>query len=259
MEAKSMETYNYHDFLALIGVGGAHPGGLALTKQFLKSVQINQHSKILDAGCGTGQSAAYLAKTYGCHVTALDQHPIMLQKAKQRFTRENVTVELIQGDIEHIPLTDESFDLILVESVTIFTDIDKSLSEYARLLRNEGEIFDLEMTAVTSFPEKMMQKFKSVYEINEVPTESGWKSRYRKAGFQSIETVSENSLAKALNAQSLQTSSDESPEFDPSDSIDQAIYQIWNEHQLLSEKYAEIMRYNVYRGTKKSASALGTI
>lgn len=243
-----METYNYHDFLALMGIGGAHPGGLALTKGLLQNVQIDQYSRILDAGCGTGQTAAYLAKTYGCHVIALDQHSIMLEKARQRFTRENVTVELVQGDIEHIPLADASFDLIVVESVTVFTDIDKSLAEFTRLLRNGGMLFDLEMTAVSSFSTEAMQAFNRVYGINEVPTESEWQAKYRKAGFQSIETVSANKLVDALNTKVLQPDLDASPEFDPSDVIDQAIYQIWDAHQLLTEKYAEMLKYNVYRG-----------
>ncbi|ASN07066.1 class I SAM-dependent methyltransferase [Virgibacillus necropolis] len=106
------------DKLSFLRVGGAHPGGLALTKAFLKNVKIDRNSKILDAGCGTGQSSAYLAKTYGCSVTALDRHPIMLQKARQRFCRENVTADVVQGDIGNIPLVDESFDLtFLVRSL----------------------------------------------------------------------------------------------------------------------------------------------
>lgn len=241
-----MDTYNYHDFLALMGIGGAHPGGLALTKEFIKSVQIDRNSKILDAGCGTGQTAAYLAKTYGCHVTALDRHPIMLQKARRRFTKENVTIELVQGDIENIPLKDELFDIIMLESVTVFTDIDKTISELARLMRSEGNLFDIEMTAVASFPKEMMREFEQVYGINEVPTENEWRNKYRKAGFQSIETLSENKLAEALHTQSLQTDPDESPEFDPSDSIDSTIYHIWDKHQLLSERYANMLKYSVY-------------
>src|SRR5690625_7715526 len=97
-----MTEYNYHDFLALMGVGGAHPGGLSFTKHLLKNVQIDQNSSVLDAGCGTGQTAAYIAETYGCHVTAIDRHPVMIEKAKQRFEANNIKVDLIQGNIEQI-------------------------------------------------------------------------------------------------------------------------------------------------------------
>src|SRR5690625_2868709 len=95
-----MTEYNYHDFLALMGVGGAHPGGLSFTKYLLKNVQIDQNSRVLDAGCGTGQTTAYIAGTYGCHVTAIDRHPVMIEKAKQRFASKDIKVDIMQGDIE---------------------------------------------------------------------------------------------------------------------------------------------------------------
>src|SRR5699024_3575108 len=115
-----MSEYNYHDFLALMGVGGAHPGGLALTKALLKNAQIDQNSRVLDAGCGIGQTAAYIADSYGCHVAAIDRHPVMIEKAKKRFKANNIKVDLIRGDIEQIPFAESSFDVILAESLTVF-------------------------------------------------------------------------------------------------------------------------------------------
>ncbi|UTW69808.1 methyltransferase domain-containing protein [Anaerobacillus sp. HL2] len=77
-----MNKLNYTDMLAQLGISSAHPGGLALSKwNFLKE-KITKDMKILDLGCGTGKTAAYLASTYKCSVTALDVHPIMLEKAK---------------------------------------------------------------------------------------------------------------------------------------------------------------------------------
>ncbi|MBL5792479.1 class I SAM-dependent methyltransferase [Bacillus sporothermodurans] len=76
-------AYSYQDTLAYYGVGGAHPGGLSLTKQIFHNENITHTTKILDAGCGTGQTSAYLAEMYKCDVTALDIHPVMIEKAKK--------------------------------------------------------------------------------------------------------------------------------------------------------------------------------
>ena len=244
-----MNTYNYHDFLAFLGIGGAHPGGLGLTKKLLEDVEINQDSRILDAGCGMGQTAAYLATTYGCHVTAVDYHPIMIEKARQRFHNENVAVELIQGNIEKIPLASASFDLILVESVTVFTEIVKTVAEFARLLVDNGILFDLEMTAALPFSEKEILAFQQVYDINQVPTEIEWKYIYKNGGFHSVETFHGDYVANALTGNYPQTFMP--PEFDPSDVIDPSIYQIWDEHQQLTEKYADMLKYSVYYATKQ--------
>lgn len=92
-----MYKFTYHDLLAYFGIGGAHPGGLALTKDMLSQEKIKARSKILDVGCGTGQTSAYIAKNYGCDVTALDCHPLMIEKAQQRFIKENLTINLCRG------------------------------------------------------------------------------------------------------------------------------------------------------------------
>ncbi|ASN07068.1 hypothetical protein [Virgibacillus necropolis] len=100
------------------------------------------------------------------------------------------------------------------------------------------------MTAAFPFPEEMMHVFRrlnGIYGIAQVPTESEWMGIYNNAGFNLIKTVLENSVTKALNTQTLQRDSDGSLEFDPSDSIDSSIYEIWDEHQLLTEKYAKLV------------------
>jgi ubiquinone/menaquinone biosynthesis C-methylase UbiE len=246
-----MINFTYHDFLAHFGIGGAHPGGLALTIDLLKGERINSNSKVLDAGCGTGQTSAYLSRTYGCHVTALDKHPMMLQKAAQRFRKEKLDVELVRGDVENIPLAPELFDLVLVESVTVFTNISKSLKEYARVLKPKGILLDLEMTAVAPFSSQDIQQFQRLYGISQVPTEKEWKNKFQEAGLQSVEIVKEKMVASALQDLSTRTnfspSTVELPEFNPSDPIDPNLYDIWDEHQSLTERYSDKLKYNVYR------------
>jgi arsenite methyltransferase len=50
-----MEKFTYHDFFANLGVGGAHPGGLTLSKKALAKEQLKPSSKVLDVGCGKGR------------------------------------------------------------------------------------------------------------------------------------------------------------------------------------------------------------
>lgn len=52
--------------LALLGIGGAHPGGFYLTKQLFDKEKITSETSILDIGCGTGQTSANLYCKYGC-------------------------------------------------------------------------------------------------------------------------------------------------------------------------------------------------
>lgn len=77
----------YLEFLAKFGVGGAHPGGINLSKELFKAESIQQTSHILDVGCGTGQTAAYLATHFQANVTGIDINPIMIEKARHRMKK----------------------------------------------------------------------------------------------------------------------------------------------------------------------------
>lgn len=57
---------NYLNSLAAFGVGGAHPGSLELTKEILGQLELTEKMKVLDAGCGTGQTIEYIAHNYNC-------------------------------------------------------------------------------------------------------------------------------------------------------------------------------------------------
>ena len=136
----------YLDFLSKFGVGGAHPGGINLTKEILKTEEINKTSRILDVGCGTGQTAAYLAAQYGAKVTGMDINPLMVEKAKNRMRQYQLPVEIIQGSIENFPVKDGKFDFIISESVLAFVNQPKALKEIFRLLKNGGRFIANELT-----------------------------------------------------------------------------------------------------------------
>ena len=115
--------YSYHDFLATYGIGGAHPGGIQLSTQILVNENLTSNHKVLEVGCGTGQTAQYIVKNFDCHMTVLDQHSLMLKKAADRFNKEGVMLQLVEGRAEVLPFEDSSFDYVLAESATIFTSI----------------------------------------------------------------------------------------------------------------------------------------
>lgn len=242
-----MEELSYQDFLAAFGVGGAHPGGFALTSSVLQREWL-KGAELLDVGCGTGQTSVWLAKEQGCMVTAIDHHPLMIAKAKRRFFREKVEIKLRQGDAQKLPFPGGTFDFLLSESVTIFTDISQSLSEYARVLRPGGVLLLLEMTAERPLSAKELAEIKAVYGTKQVPTEAEWRGRLQRAGFDSIRVICGGSVASALEHL------DEEgvvPEFDPSPSIDEQLYEIGNQHQELVQKYSRRLGYRYYRAIVK--------
>jgi malonyl-CoA O-methyltransferase len=99
---------------------------------------MSKGKKVLDAGAGTGR-LSFKLKGAGAQVTAIDISPEMLAKLKQR----EGGVEVVEGDIQHMPFADGSFDMVF-SSLTIvhLQKIEAFLDECYRVLK-DGGIFAL--------------------------------------------------------------------------------------------------------------------
>ncbi|WP_253701722.1 class I SAM-dependent methyltransferase [Bacillus sp. FJAT-27445] len=231
----------YLDFLSKFGIGGAHPGGFNLTKEMLKGEQINASSSILDAGCGTGQTAAYLASHYGANVTGMDISPIMVEKATNRMATYQLPVQIIQGSIENIPLGDGLFDFIISESVLSFVNKQQAVKEVYRLLKSGGRFIANELTINKQPGTIEAEEIKQFYGFDSLPMESDWSLLLNQAGFEKI--------AIHRNKQSIYQTH-QMPEFHYSDVIDPKLYEIFNQHFTIMLKYQDILDFRILSCTK---------
>jgi len=218
----------YLDLLAKYGMDSAHPGGFELTRELLKRESITSSTSILDAGCGTGLTSAYIAKNYGSSVTAVDVNPAMLLKASQRFIMENVNVKLHNANVTQLPFPSGSFDIVLAESVTIFTAIWKSVMEYFRVLKRGGTLIDIELTAELPLTIKETKEVGEVYGVEWVPTQDEWCRLLWNSGFTCIQAVMINPI-QHYGFLSFEFVQDFLPHF------------------LLMNKYMKKLGYRVYR------------
>jgi 2-polyprenyl-6-hydroxyphenyl methylase/3-demethylubiquinone-9 3-methyltransferase len=88
----------------------------------------------LDAGCGTGTIARWLARERGANVVAIDASTEMLANAE---VFQGVTY--LEGDIRHIDAPGEWFDGVVCSSVLEYLERPQSaLRELARVLKRGG-------------------------------------------------------------------------------------------------------------------------
>ena len=52
----------------------------------------------------------------------------MIQKAKDRWLFEGLAIQLIEGNVEHLPCLNNSFEFVLGESIIAFTDKERVIS-----------------------------------------------------------------------------------------------------------------------------------
>ncbi|WP_216830704.1 class I SAM-dependent methyltransferase [Alkalihalobacterium elongatum] len=218
----------YLDALAKLGVGGAHPGGLLLTEKLVRSEQISTNTRILDIGCGTGQTSAYLYHHFKCQVIACDIHPLMLEKANKRFQQESLPIKAIYGNSEALPFQDDTFDIIISESVTSFTNIKRSLKEYYRVLKPKGMLIAIEMTQGGALPIADIEKIKNFYTLEKVMTKEGWQQELEECSFSQIKI--DLYVVKSPNPNTL-------CDIDPSPSIDTKTNEVIMEHAKLLSTY----------------------
>ena len=232
--------FTYLDCLALFGIGGAHPGGLQLTKEILSREKINEKTIILDVGCGTGQTSAYMAEKYKCKITCLDNNEMMLEKAKKRFQSRNLPIETRLGSVESLPFGEKSFDMILSESVATFTDVSKTLPELRRVLKPNGVLLAIEMVLEESLPEEELTSITEFYGVPRIFTESEWNSFFQKADFQQI------SIDK-FNLQLEEPEIENAADFSISEQLDDELYDILDQHEQLTKKYQNLLGFRVFR------------
>ncbi|WMT40447.1 class I SAM-dependent methyltransferase [Paenibacillus sp. D2_2] len=173
---------NYLEILEKLGVSGAHPGGVKATKKWVESLGISLGAKILEVGCGTGESACYLA-TKGYSVSALDNSSRMLQIAERKAQEKGVTVDWVSGSAESIPFPSNFFDIVFGESVTIFTDAPKTLHEYFRVLKPNGMLIDNEMTATNDLSFEEAGKITDFMNLDRLYKVNDFSILLQKAGF----------------------------------------------------------------------------
>ena len=227
---------SYLDLLAYFGIGGAHPGGFNLTQSLLEDENIQPVDSVLDIGCGTGQTAAFLAERFHCQVTAVDNHPIMVEKARERFKNRKVSVNVMEGDTQHLDFADNSFDLIIAESVIVFTDISKTLKELSRVLKSDGRMIIIEMIAEQYLTEELQRKVCSLYGIHEVLTEKQWILQLQQAGFTQVDMI--NTPSELIQS--------DITDINQSKNINTDFYDLWEEHNEFILRNRKFIGYRTF-------------
>jgi demethylmenaquinone methyltransferase / 2-methoxy-6-polyprenyl-1,4-benzoquinol methylase len=112
-------------------------------RRFLVSrVRVDRDARILDVATGTGAVARELIRRTGCTVVGLDQSAEMLAEARRRLP---ASVELVEGDADHLPFADGSFDALTFTYLMRYVDdAAGTLAELARVVRPGGTVAALE-------------------------------------------------------------------------------------------------------------------
>ena len=102
----------------------------------------DKHKVVVDVGCGAGRDLAHLASRYSPDVWFIGIEPAAnMREIGINRTANYPNVKVVDGRFEKLPLESGSVDYLY--SILAFhwtTDLDKSVSELARVLKPAGEM-----------------------------------------------------------------------------------------------------------------------
>src|SRR3974390_1173875 len=177
------ETGELPEAAVLASLGCGNPTALA---------ELKEGETVLDLGSGGGIDVLLSArrvgptgKAYGLDMT--DEMLALANENKRKAGAENV--EFLKGEIEKIPLPDNSVDVIISNCViNLSADKDRILSEAFRVLKPGGRLAVSDVVTRGAIPDEIRQKVLLwVGCIAGALDETEYKSKLKTAGFEQIE------------------------------------------------------------------------
>lgn len=167
-----------------------HPGGLIATKLLAEKCELSPEMTILDAGCGSGRSAIFLTKQYGCRIVGVDIDPSPLLKAQAEAISKGVSdrVAFRVADANDLPFRDQTFDGAIFQAALIFTNKAEALHAANQKIRAGGFLGVIELAWKKPPSEKIVTKVRETLCAAAVNTETheDWIRLLNQFGFEVI-------------------------------------------------------------------------
>jgi SAM-dependent methyltransferase len=118
-----------------------HIRGMLATAELASAAGLEPSTRVLDAGCGIGGPARYLASTFGCKVIGVDLSPGFIEAAIYLTARSGLSdrVTFQVGNALHLPFEDAAFDVVFLQHVAMnIADRAALYTEVHRILTPGG-------------------------------------------------------------------------------------------------------------------------
>lgn len=97
-----------------------HAGVLDASRELIKWVGLKEDEDVLDIGSGLGGTARFLASEHGCHVTALELSPRLVESGRTLTEWLGLTERVVHIEGDALTWeTDRTFDVIVLQHVDV--------------------------------------------------------------------------------------------------------------------------------------------
>lgn len=175
-------SYWYHDQ----DRAPADEASRRITRRVVETLGLGPGDHLLDAGCGMGAPAIWIAEQTGARVTGVTVSNVQVHGAEQRAKASKVAdrVRFEYGDFTRLPYADGTFDAVMaIEALQEVPDLDAALREFNRVLRPGGVIAVSDYTAEAPMTAEQRTQFRPELDVH-LPALPEWIGALRGAGFE---------------------------------------------------------------------------
>jgi SAM-dependent methyltransferase len=177
---------------ANLGLGCGNPVALASLKE---------GDTYLDLGSGAGIDCFLAAERVGKSgkVIGVDMTPEMIDRARENAKKSGYdNVEFRLGEIEHLPVADNSVDVITSNCViNLSPDKKEVFIDAFRVLKPGGKLMISDIVLLKELPEAVLQSVEAyVGCVSGAMLKDEYIKTVKEAGFKEVEIVSENSAGE---------------------------------------------------------------
>jgi demethylmenaquinone methyltransferase/2-methoxy-6-polyprenyl-1,4-benzoquinol methylase len=120
-------------------------------KKAVECLDVPEHGRVLDMACGTADVALTVVSSYpfAAEVVGVDISCEMLKIAGEKIKAagEGTRIQLVEGDCEKIPASDDSFDAAIIAfGIRNLIDRPAGLREFKRVLKPGAKLVVLEFS-----------------------------------------------------------------------------------------------------------------
>lgn len=169
-----------------------------MNRALAEKLKIKPGDKILDAGCGVGASAIWLAKNYDVEVVGINISKLQCEKANNFAKKQGLSdrVKFYVRDFQDTKFENNSFNIVwILESLCHGEDKAKFIREAYRILKGKGRLIVADFFLAKSYiklnkiEKWLIDRWLSGWSLANLWTAEELKNYAETTGFKNIEII----------------------------------------------------------------------
>ena len=170
----------------------------------INEMQVVQHKKVLEIGCGTGYVSYYIAEKTGMQVIGSDLCVPFIEGAKEKYILPNLSFDTLDFN-EAAANLDNKFDYIIGNGILhhLYYNLNTVLATLKKLLNENGKIIFMEPNiynpyVATIFKNDSIRKWANLEPDEMAFSKSFIKEKLQSTGFKNIEITYKDFLLPGI-------------------------------------------------------------